>query len=69
MLWEGWGCCHEAAREAACESHPGPTPFFGVWYMVTFTGPLLAWGRIWGNKFSQDRTQKSWGHLEMEWGG
>lgn len=43
----GGTCCFGKAGAAAKRllkklpvwPTPGPTPFFGVWYMVTFTGP------------------------------
>lgn len=44
---------------------PGPTPFFGVWYMVTFTAPTPAWGRVLENRVLWSRAQESWGHLEI----
>ena len=43
---------------------PRPTPFFGVWYMVTFSGPPSAWGRVLGDRVLEGRAQESWGHLE-----
>lgn len=69
LLWEGWGCCQEAAEEAAYVAHPQADPL--LWCVVhgDLLWPLLSLRQGSGGQGSGEQGPGILGALGIEWVG